>query len=187
MFFHPEMPVHTVELPLNASLLDKSRMLDLSPYDQTLYLDIDTIVMDRLDFGFEKAAKFGFACSICECPWARRYAGLSGDLIEYNTGVVFFTKQMKPLFDRWKHYAGTLDSSTLFKKKGTNELMKMVSNDQAAFAKAIEESDISPFVLPLNWNLRPIWQKNHVGPRQNLARLQRPSSGNGGLESKTAG
>jgi hypothetical protein len=161
--FHPEIPVHTAQLPDNATLLEKAQMLDLSPYDQTLFLDTDTIVMDRLDFGFEKSAKFGLACCICECPWARRYGGLSGDTIEYNTGVLFFTKGMKPLFDLWKQHVITLDSSIQFKAPG-NEVHTMPMNDQAGFALAIEQSGIVPYVLPLNWNLRPKWQNHIFGP-----------------------
>ena len=76
--FHPDLPVQIAEMPSHATLLEKARILDVSPFDETLFLDADTIVMDRLDFGFEKAAKFNLACCICECPWARRYGGLSG-------------------------------------------------------------------------------------------------------------
>jgi hypothetical protein len=129
-----------------------------------LFLDTDTVVMDRLDFGFEKSAKFGLACCVCECPWARRYGGLSGDLIEYNTGVLFFTRQVKPLFDLWQQHAKTLDSSILFKRGGSAEILKMPFNDQGAFALAVEQSGVNPHVLPLNWNFRPIWQHILCGP-----------------------
>jgi hypothetical protein len=162
--FHPELQVHVAQLPDTASLLNKAQMLDLSPFDETLFLDADTIVMDRLDFGFEKAAKFGLACCICECPWARRYTGLSGDLIEYNTGVLFFTRAMKPLFDLWKKHVPTLDSSILFKKPDDPQILRMAFNDQGGFALAVEELGICPYVLPLNWNLRPQWQYLLCGP-----------------------
>jgi hypothetical protein len=52
---HPELPVHVAELPDGSTLLDKARMYDLSPFDQTLFLDADTVVMGNLDYGFEKA------------------------------------------------------------------------------------------------------------------------------------
>jgi len=45
------------------------------------------------------AIKHALACCICENPWARRYGGLQGDLVEYNTGVQFFTRAAKPYFD----------------------------------------------------------------------------------------
>jgi hypothetical protein len=40
----------------------------------------------------------------------------------------------------------------------------MPFNDQGSFAKAIAEYDRLPFVLPMNWNFRPIWQRAFFGP-----------------------
>jgi hypothetical protein len=69
-------------------------------FEETLYLDIDTVVLNRLDFGFEMARKQNLACCICECPWARRYASIQGT--SWNTTpAFFFTKKATPLFDRW--------------------------------------------------------------------------------------
>lgn len=160
---HPELKVQVIDLPAGATLLEKARMFELSPFEETLFLDIDTVVLDRLDFGFSRAAQFGIACCICECPWARRYGGLSGDLVEYNTGVLFFTRQMKSLFDAWKNNCSTLDSSITF-KSGPEELRRMPLNDQGGFAQTIAELGINPYVLPMNWNLRPKWQKMLFGP-----------------------
>jgi hypothetical protein len=152
-----------IELPESANLLNKAEMFHLSPFEETLFLDLDTVVLDRLDFGFAKAAQFGIACCICECPWARRYSGLSGEMIEYNTGVLFFNRWMSKLFEAWKANVNKLDSSILF--KGPNgQMNKMPFNDQGGFAQAIEELAISPYILPLNWNFRPIWQKSFFGP-----------------------
>src|SRR5262249_10934835 len=76
--------------------------MESSPFDETLFLDADTVVLDRLDFGFDQAQRFGLACSICECPWSRRYRGLpKDDGVEYNTGVLFFTRSVQALFSRW--------------------------------------------------------------------------------------
>ena len=161
--FHPELPVHVAELPAGATLLDKARMLDASPFEETLFLDIDTVVLDRLDYGFDKAAKHSMACCICECPWARRYTGLSGDMIEYNTGVLFFTRKARPLFERWKQYARVLDSSIVF-KMGEGQMGRMALNDQGSFALAMEESETPPFILPMNWNFRPQWHYSFFGP-----------------------
>src|ERR1051326_5641366 len=86
---HPELPVHVHEITAGGTFLDKAQMHQFTPFEQTLYLDVDTVVLGRLDFAFQRAEKFALACAICECPWARRYAGLSGDLIEYNTGVLY--------------------------------------------------------------------------------------------------
>ena len=145
------------------SLNQKAAMLELSPFEETLFLDVDTVVMGNLDYGFEKARKYGLALSICEAPWARRYSKLfSGDQIEYNTGVIFFTKKAEPVFNEWKRIAHTVDSSIV----GINEngIYTMPSNDQGSFAQAIENTDFNPFILPLNWNFRPIWYKSFWGP-----------------------
>jgi hypothetical protein len=154
--------VHVERLPDGATLLDKASMFDMSPFEETLYLDTDTVVVGRLDFAFDKAARHGIACAICECPWARRYQGLTGDLIEYNTGVLFFTRQAAPLFEAWEAWAQKVDSTSYHLVDG--EVHVMPVNDQAAFAIAVEQTGYAPFVLPLNWNFRPQWHLSHFGP-----------------------
>jgi hypothetical protein len=165
--FHPELEHRLIKLQApekNASSLNlKAQMFDLSPFDETLFLDIDTVVLGNLDFGFEKAAEFGIAISICESPWARRYSKVfTGDQIEYNTGVIFFSKKSKVIFDEWKSSANIIDSSHLGVVNG--EIYNMTANDQASFALAIEKSKFNPFLLPLNWNFRPIWHRSFFGP-----------------------
>ena len=65
---HPELPIHIHQLPDNSSLLDKAALFDASPFEETLFLDVDTVVLNRLDFGFEMATRYGLACCICENP-----------------------------------------------------------------------------------------------------------------------
>lgn len=160
--WHPAMPVEVIRRA-NGSLLDKSEMFALTPFEETLFLDADTVVLGNLDYGFMQADRYGLACCICECPWARRYGGLksAGDMVEYNTGVLFFTERAKPVFDAWRRGIG-IDSSIDFFHEG--KLLTMPENDQAAFAKAIDDTGFNPFVLPMNWNFRPIWQKHIFGP-----------------------
>ena len=160
--YHPDLPIHIETLSDQATLLDKAGMLEISPFEETLFLDIDTVVMGELEFGFTKARQFNVALSICECPWARRYEGIEGDMIEYNTGVIFFTKAAKPLFDMWAKLAPKIDSSIHFVVDGQEGRMPL--NDQAGFAAAVEQTEIQPFVLPQNWNFRPKWQKSWYGP-----------------------
>jgi hypothetical protein len=162
---HPGIGITVKELPEGASLLDKAKMYDLLPYDQTVYLDADTEVLDRLDFGFEMADRHGVAVSICECPYARRYEkSLTGEVVEYNTGVVFFTKGEKaePLFRRWAELAPTMDSSVRFVSDAGPGLMPL--NDQASFAAAVQQLSFNPYTLPYNWNLRPGYHKIFFGP-----------------------
>ncbi len=176
---HPELPVHVETLPATATLLDKASMFDRSPFEETCFLDHDTVVLGRLDFGFAQARRHGLACCICENPWARRYGGLSDrqNLVEYNTGVIFWVKNhyAKPpdfVFHEWSTQARKLDSSILFyaplpasSAGGPRPaLCRMPYNDQAAFALAIDRWEHAPAVLPLNWNFRPAWHRSWWGP-----------------------
>jgi hypothetical protein len=172
---HPELPYHVERLPEGSTLLDKPKMYDLSPFEETLFLDADTVVLERLDYGFKKARQFGIAICVCECPYARRFEGLKyrGDIVEYNTGAVWFCKYTigqrfdglvtEDVFTRWKLQSAILDSRLTF-MSDAGEKMLMPSNDQASFALAIDRLDFNPFVLPLNWNFRPIWQHTAFGP-----------------------
>src|SRR5688572_1779441 len=161
--FHPELPVHVVEYPPETDILAKATVFDCSPFEETLFLDCDTVVLAKLDFGFEMARRHALACCISECPWARRYAELKneGDIVEYNTGVLFFTRQAKPVFDLWKQSVQQIDSTARFYIG--NEVHEG-QNDQAGFAYAIHKLSFVPFVLPPNYNLRPIWQRGFYGP-----------------------
>jgi hypothetical protein len=166
--FHPDLPVEVVRLPDTTDrfkgLLEKAGMLRRSPFEQTLFLDADTVVLDRLDFGFRQAERHGLACAICECPWSGRYRGLRGqELVEYNTGVVFFTKRSQTVFDRWEALVTEVDSS-IEVRTPDGRVGEMPYNDQAAFSVAVAEWDRPPFVLPLNWNFRPHFQSAFFGP-----------------------
>jgi hypothetical protein len=165
---HPDLPFEIFRLPPDTDpfkgLLEKTRMVDLTPFDETLFLDADTVVLDRLDFGFEQAKRFGLACCICECPWARRYRGMSrDDTIEYNTGVLFFTRVAEPLFRRWEQLSHGFESAIDFVLPDGRRAV-MPYNDQGSFAKTVAEWERPPFILPLNWNFRPAWNWSWFGP-----------------------
>lgn len=163
---HPELGLKVHEAPADANLLEKSRMYSLSPFEETLYLDIDTVVLGRLDYGFEQAQRHGVAVAICEAPYARRYAAmLSGDVVEYNTGVLFFRKEPRTaaLFAEWERLAFTENSANLYIAP-TGEVKQQVCNDQASFAKAVDALRFNPFVLPCNWNFRAYYVKDFYGP-----------------------
>ncbi len=160
---HPELPIHVQQLPDTSTLLDKAEMMNFTPFEETLFLDADTVVLDRLDFGFDMAVRHGLACAICECPWARRYGGIKGELVEYNTGVLFFTHTSRPIFEAWSAAARVLDSSIRYYGH-QNKLSVAPCNDQASFAWAIANAARLPFILPQNWNFRARWQLAWCGP-----------------------
>ena len=157
--FHPELPVEIVRLEPRSSqpLFAKAALGELSPFGETLFLDADTVVLGRLDYGFAKAARHGLACCLSPFAWARRHAGVEGDAVEYNTGVLFFTEKAGPLFARWHELAASCG-------EGAAPAAKKTENDQGPFARATEETGFCPFVLPPNWNFRPQWQDAFFGP-----------------------
>ncbi len=161
--YHPELPIH-VEKLADGGKINKTRICNTTPFDETVFLDNDTIVMGKLDFGFEKAKQFGMACVINENPWARRYSDkrLSGDMVEYNSGVLFYTKQAKPVFDTWNKIFPTTDASIYHIKDGKTCMMPVA--DQGSFALAFHESGFLPFVLPINWNFRAEYYRCLYGP-----------------------
>lgn len=162
-YHHPELPIHVERLD-TGSKITKTTMFEISPFEETLFLDNDTVVLGRLDYGFEKARQFGLACCINENPWARRFgdAKLSGDVVEYNSGVLFFTERAKAVFDTWHAIFSEVDSSLLHYQD--KQLCRMPATDQASFALAIERTGFLPFVLPQNWNFRPQWYRSWFGP-----------------------
>jgi hypothetical protein len=144
---HPEMPTEIARIEHNGDgLLCKCRMFELSPFAETAFLDADTVVLGDLSFAFQKAAAFGLACCLSPNPWARKYEGIDGETVEYNTGVLFFTEAARPVFEAW---------AALTARWPRISSGRVVGDDQAPFAAAVERVGINPFILPLNWNFRP--------------------------------
>ena len=92
----------------------KSFVYDKTPYNSTLLLDTDALVMDSdLEFAFNMCEKHHIALSmdvyysIDRCDFAKNTLDNLGphkDLIQYNGGVMFFSKSETNdrLFYRWK-------------------------------------------------------------------------------------
>ncbi len=165
--WHPELEQRVVEMPNGSNLLCKSHMYDLSPFDQTLFLDADTTVLGNLDYGFLQAAQHGIACCINANPWSRRYYKLEQhpDAVEYSSGVVFFDKTcrgVKEVFKRWNGLDGTDTTCSYF--HASDGLKQAPYNDQALFTLAMDQEKFNPFVLSMNWNIYPKWQKHFWGP-----------------------
>jgi hypothetical protein len=157
--WHPELPVHVERLGEGSTLLDKAKMRDMTPFDVTLYLDADTLVLGRLDYGFAKAERHGLACCICENPWLARYSGFSGDdRIEYNTGVLFFERDCVVMRD-WPVRARVPENAGRIEWGGN--VMEM--NDQLSFSLAVNGRAL-PFILPCNWNFRVQFHRACFGP-----------------------
>jgi hypothetical protein len=163
--FYPDMPIHVVRgqnLP-QRSLQQKTAMGSLTPFESTLFLDADTVVMGNLNYAFERAEEYGLACALCECPWARRYGPAEGDNLEYNTGVIFFTAKAQPVFDAWRQLAPACPATSVWQTTD-GSLRGLDFEDQASFARAVRASGWNPFILPLNYNFRPLFYSHVFAP-----------------------
>lgn len=118
-----------------------------SPFNTTLFLDVDTIVKGNLDYGFEMAEKYGLACTIA--PASSSHYALNGssfshtipkDLPQYNTGVIFYdNKKSKATMNMYSELLKALEESA--------------SNDQPYFSYAVY-CTLNPYILPKTWNFR---------------------------------
>jgi hypothetical protein len=176
--YYPNIPIHVErgqEDP-KRGLQQKSKMGRVTPYETTLFLDADTVVLGNLDYAFDRAEEFGLACCICECPWTRRYGQGEEDNIEYNTGVLCFSAKAKPVFEAWETIAPTCPSASRWMAPD-GKLRGLEYDDQASFARAVRSCGFNPHVLPLNYNFRPgfhrtfftpmkVWHSPHPVPPQ---------------------
>jgi lipopolysaccharide biosynthesis glycosyltransferase len=155
---------HRVDAPQAGKALgEKNRMAAVSPFQSTLYLDVDTVVAGNLEHAFRLAERHGLACALNECPWMRRYQQPGEEeQFEYNTGVIFFTQAAAPVFDAWQRFADT-PSASLW-TTSDNQPRGLTYDDQASFARAIRHCEFNPAVLPVNYNFRPHFFRSGFAP-----------------------
>jgi hypothetical protein len=141
-----------VDFKLNGYLRKCEMINHLPPnYDSYLFLDSDTIVLEDISLGFEKAEKFGIA--IAAAPhysldhflrfkevMVREGCELKGQL-QYNTGVIFFAlkHQVVEVFRLWYTFA---------------RKYQHLKNDQPFFTLAMEHLGFNPYTLSRGYNYR---------------------------------
>jgi hypothetical protein len=157
----PGMPVEVVRCDPNHGLRNKTRMGRLTPFDSTLFLDADTVLLGDLSHAWWQAERFGLACCVGQCPWLRRYGNQWGDAVEYNTGVLFFTGKASPVMDLWERFGNDPWSSRFLQG---NTPCGLDYDDQGAFGRAVQEAGYNPYVLPPNYNFMPGWQTRFFTP-----------------------
>ena len=124
-----------------------------SPFEQTLYLDGDTLLTDRVDELFELLDRFELAAS--HAPQRLHPRSLAVGLYELfppipaafpelNTGVIPFrrTEAVRGLIERWIHY---------FERSVEEKGYRM---DQPAFRAALYESEVRFYALTQEYNFR---------------------------------
>lgn len=133
-----ENPSHNFE--------DKIRPLKESPYQQTLFLDTDTLILDDCSEIFAPLRRYDMA--VCH-----EYHRIEFDFEKplecfpvLNTGVICYRKSTA--FDQFMN-----SWVELYK----NHYKKINIADQPAFRDALYHSDLTIFVLPNEYNFRPFY------------------------------
>jgi len=111
-----------------------------SPYERTLFLDSDTYFVDNCRSLFRLLDYFGLCISKpggYGNPFTKEGREVYG-YSEYNSGVILFRKDEpnEALFTAWQEAFGTGE----------------FWGDQRALTYVLLESDVTPYVLPNNWN-----------------------------------
>ena len=129
-----------------------------TPFDVTLQLDSDTVILGDLSYGFEKADKFNIA--ICHAPayYGKTFCTnpnkniypLHNEQIVYNAGVIFYKKSdiTWKVIEKWVEYNDSYD----------------VAQDQVGLSNSFEVLDFNPFVMSRSWNFRGSFFKEGHGP-----------------------
>ncbi len=138
--------IRTIENPCH-SFMDKIAPLCDSPFDCTLFLDTDTLVCAPIDDLFDVLERFDLA--VTHAPFRHdRPFSTPICFAELNTGVIAYrnTESVRTMFRLW----------LAIYEKEVADTGKMDS-DQPAFRAALyQSSDVAPYVLPTEYNLRTV-------------------------------
>jgi hypothetical protein len=133
-----------IEIPEGGAYLQKTRLFDLSPFDRTVFLDCDTLILGDLGIGDVFLRHFDVACALQQRP-PRLPRGMKlldgvpmGDLPHWNSGVILFKKNDRTarFFRKWEERSAVLGTPL----------------DQPSFAEAIFLSDVRLLSLNQHWN-----------------------------------
>lgn len=118
----------------------------LTPFDETLFLDADTRIHDRLDAGFRLLAHYDLVLVpsrpqhgevLSHLTAAERAVTLEGllDPLQLNTGVMWFNRNAAPLFAVWRE-----------------EWQRWKDKDQGALLRALERRPTPYAILGAPFN-----------------------------------
>lgn len=137
----------------------KAEVFDLNLFvgaSEVLFLDSDTVVLSSVEFGFEKARKFGIAIAPAPTYLLDEYRDTSSVLraegiqragqLLLNSGVVFFkpSAQVQEVFRLWLALC--------------EKYSHALKGDQEALTIAMEVLDFNPYILSKSYNLRGIFE-----------------------------
>lgn len=162
---NPNVNLKHVHLDNASSTLCKAQMYALADpkADSVLFLDADTVTFGPMNYVFEMAERFGLACPICACPWQQRYQGQPHG-VEYCTSSLCWkpkNRKIKQVFKLWEKNVQQMDTRIIWQQNGETKIT--APQDQAGFGAAVHSLQVSPFVLPVNYNWSPEYYQSWFG------------------------
>lgn len=140
--------VHLIPNP-QYSYIDKILPLLETPYEYTLYLDSDTIVVNRVTALFELLDQFDLTIALEPKPKKLLYPSKVPEAFpEYNTGVFSYRKNEVNL-DLFKHWHACYSEQ--------KENVPVTTHDQPAFREVLYHSPVRFSTLPSQYNLRALY------------------------------
>ena len=138
-------------------LEDKVGYISMSPYQETLFLDSDTHMVDNSRELFSLLERFDFAAVHSSCRAQYQVSEVPDCFPEFNTGVLLFrkSKQTEWLFERWVQiYREDGGKSINWLFPGGANLYRNAIPNQPSFRRAIYESGLRTATLPSEYNCR---------------------------------
>lgn len=149
------LPIEIIEVEPQDGYLSQLEVFDKTPFDITLYLDTDTVLLDdNLDFAFKMAQEHGIALCMDPVNLSSRYGEWFIDRPEYNFGAIFFNKKILDEFV----YNGV--RATWYEILNRNAKFLETESSQAVLTYTLHEEWINPYVLPHNYNFMAHMQPN---------------------------
>jgi hypothetical protein len=136
--------------------LDKIRNIRQSPFEQTLFIDTDTYIAASLDDVFDLLLRFDIAAAHVPGYTKCDDRGQSEAFYDLNTGVIAYrgTLAVEAFLGAWDR---------LHTEWSANPPFPLLGQDQAAFRRALWESQLSLYVLSPEYNYRTIFPGRLVG------------------------
>jgi hypothetical protein len=161
--------VESIDNPHRRSKVD---IMGKTPFDETLYLDTDTRIVEDIEPMFDVLQRFDLAL----CHAHRRKHPITNKVWriqfpssypQFNSGVVLYTKNEKTMlfFEQWK----------------TNFYAAGYPQDQITLRETLWNSALRVYTLPPEYNVRfwkylYLWGRNEVTPR--ILHMQKFHDGN---------
>jgi hypothetical protein len=168
----PDIPITICsDVPIDSTLFDQVVSIDSpaygledkifnirrSPYQETLFLDSDTQMIEDSQELFSLLDRFDFAAVHSSCRAQYQVSGVPDCFPEFNTGVLLFrkSKATERLLQRWVQFYREDRMKTLtWLVPGIASWYRHTLPDQPSFRRAIYESGLRIATLPQEYNCR---------------------------------